>query len=81
MAKSSKVIRAITINALIAAIYVVLSLALGSFSFGTNGFIDFRISETLMMFAFISPMYFPGLIIGCFVTNIFSGIANRDVVA
>lgn len=65
-----KIITYITINGLIAALYVVLSLVLGSLSFGTNGFLDIRISEILMLFAFISPFYFPGLAIGCLITNL-----------
>ncbi len=68
--KRKKIITYITINGLIAALYVVLSLALGSLSFGTNGFLDIRISEILMLFAFISPFYFPGLTIGCLITNL-----------
>ena len=72
--ESRKVIKYITLNALIAAVYVVLSVILGPLSFGTNGLFEVRLSEMLMALCFISPFYFPGLIIGCFVSNIFSGM-------
>lgn len=56
-------------TALIAAIYVVMTLAIAPLSFGM---IQIRISEVLMLMAFIDKKYAPGLVLGCFIANCFS---------
>ena len=55
-------------TALIAAIYVVMTLAIAPLSFGM---IQIRISEVLMLMAFIDKKYAPGLVLGCFIANCF----------
>lgn len=63
--------RDITRLAIVAALYVALTLAPGisAFSFGA---IQFRISEILMLLVFYNPKYSWSLIIGCLISNIFS---------
>lgn len=56
----------------VAAIYVVLTVLLGSFSFGP---IQFRISEALVLLCFFNPKFFIPLTIGCFISNLFSPYA------
>lgn len=63
--------------ALIAAIYVVLTLILAPISFGP---IQFRISEMLVLLAFINPIYILGLTLGCLLSNIFGGYGIMDIV-
>ena len=53
-------------TALIAAIYVVMTLAIAPLSFGM---IQIRISEVLMLMAFIDKKYAPGLVLGCFIAK------------
>ena len=57
----------ITQNAVIAALYLVLTLASSSFSFGL---IQFRISELLMLFCFFRKDYVIGVTVGCFLANL-----------
>ena len=64
-------------TALIAAIYVVMTLAIAPLSFGM---IQIRISEVLMLMAFIDKKYAPGLVLGCFIANCFSPFGMMDVV-
>ena len=64
-------------TALIAAIYVVMTLAIAPLSFGM---IQIRISEVLMLMAFIDKKYAPGLVLGCFIANCFSPFGMMDAV-
>ena len=64
-------IQNIIFNAVIASIYVVLTLVFAPFSYSTKLlFIELRISETLLVLTFYNKKYGPGLIIGCFLANI-----------
>ena len=54
---------------LVAAIYVALTVSLGEFSYGP---VQARVSELLNFLAFIDPMYIPGLILGCAISNFYS---------
>ncbi len=67
----------ITKTAVIAAIYVVVTLIFAGISYGQ---IQFRISEILTLFAFIDPLYIPGLTIGCALANLGSPLGILDVV-
>ncbi|AKP66848.1 QueT transporter family protein [Companilactobacillus ginsenosidimutans] len=64
-------VRDITRLAIVAALYVALTLAPGLSAFA-YGAIQFRVSEILMLLVFFNPKYSWSLIIGCFITNIFS---------
>ncbi len=61
--------RKLVINALIAAIYVVLTLAFEPLSFGP---LQVRISEVLMLLILINPSYAMGVVVGCLIANMFS---------
>ncbi|MDI6618639.1 MAG: QueT transporter family protein [Clostridiales bacterium] len=62
---------------IIAAIYVALTLALGSLSFSA---IQVRISEALVILPFIDSAAIPGVFIGCLIANIFGGLGLVDIV-
>lgn len=64
-------------GALIAALYVVLTLPFASFAFGV---IQFRLAEALCILPFFTPAAIPGLAIGCFLANLLGGAAAIDVV-
>ncbi len=62
----------------VAAIYAVITIALAPISYGP---IQFRLSEILVLLAFIDPFYIPGLVIGCAIANSVSDLGLIDVFA
>lgn len=54
-------------TAVVASLYVVITLA---FFFLSYEAVQFRISEVMVLLAFLDPLYIPGLVIGCFMANI-----------
>ena len=64
-------------GAVIAAIYVVLTMIFQPISFGP---IQFRISEALCVLPYFTPAAIPGLAIGCLLSNLLTGAAVYDVV-
>ncbi len=62
--------------AIIAALYVVLTMLIGAFA---SGPIQIRISEALTVLPYFTPAAIPGLTIGCFFANLFTGCAAPDV--
>ena len=60
----------LTQAAIVAAIYVVLTLFSKPLSFG---FVEVRLSEALCVLPFLMPSSVWGLFAGCFIANIFSG--------
>lgn len=65
-------------TALIAAIYATITWALAPISFGE---IQFRLSEILVLLAFIDPFYIPGLVLGCLIANLESPFGPIDVIS
>ena len=65
-----KTTKFITTAAIVAALYVVLSLITYTFSYLE---IQCRIAEALCMTIFYTPAGIIGVVIGCFITNIFGG--------
>ena len=64
--------------ALIIAAYVAVTAVIAPFAFGS---IQFRISEVLVLLAFIDPLYIPALTIGCAISNfLLSPMAIVDVI-
>ncbi len=63
--------------AVVAAIYVALTLALSSLSYGN---IQFRIAEALMLLCFYRKDYGISLTLGCLIANIFSTVGLVDMV-
>ncbi len=69
----------ITQAAVIAAIYVVLTLAVNAFDLA-NGAIQVRISEALTILPFFTPAAIPGLFVGCLLSNFLTGAPIWDVI-
>ena len=65
----NELLRSLTRNAIVAAIYVVLTVATSSISFGM---LQIRIAEALMLLCFYRRDYIYGLTLGCFIANLFS---------
>ena len=66
----NKKIRYLTEAAIVAALYVVLTLFSKPLTFG---FVEVRFSEALCVLPFLMPNSVWGLFIGCFIANIFNG--------
>ncbi len=65
--------------AVIAALYVVLTLFINAFNLA-NGNIQIRISESLTILPFFTPAAIPGLTIGCLLSNTFTGALPPDII-
>ncbi|MDO4620833.1 MAG: QueT transporter family protein [Lachnospiraceae bacterium] len=66
-------------GAVIAAVYVVLTLLFAPISFGTSG-IDVRIAEALTILPVFTPAAVPGVFIGCLLANILGGGIIWDII-
>lgn len=69
-------IQYITRTGLIAAAYAAITYV---FAFMSYGEIQFRLSEVLVLFAFIEPKYGLGLVLGCILANIGSPLGIIDI--
>ena len=69
-------VKTLTIQALIAAIYVVLTVVVAPFAYGT---IQFRISESLAQLVVFSKKYWFPITLGVAIANIFSPLGIVDV--
>ena len=69
--------RNLVYGALIAAIYIVLTMMFRPISFGP---IQFRISEVLCVLPYFTPTAIPGVFIGCLISNMLGGAMMMDVV-
>lgn len=67
----------ITQGALIAALYVVLTMAFAPISFGP---VQLRIAEALCILPMFTPAAIPGLFIGCLIANLIGGGIMLDVI-
>ena len=75
----SRRVKYITQAAMIAAIYVVLTLFVSAFNLA-SGAIQIRISEALTVLPAFTPAAIPGLFIGCLISNLLSGGMLLDVI-
>lgn len=75
----SKRVTFITQSAMIAAIYVVLTLFISAFNLA-SGAIQVRLSEALTVLPAFTPAAIPGLFIGCLISNLVSGCLPLDVI-
>jgi uncharacterized membrane protein len=66
-----------TIVAMIAAIYVLLTYLFAPLSFN---YIQFRVSEVLTVLPFFTPLAIPGLFIGTIISNFLSPTGIYDVI-
>ena len=73
----NKKVQFLTHAAMIAAIYVVLTLVFQAISFGE---IQVRIAEALTILPVFTPAAIPGLFIGCIIGNIFGGSILPDII-
>lgn len=69
----------ITQAAMIAAIYVVLTMFVSAFNLA-SGAIQVRVSEALTILPAFTPAAVPGLFIGCLISNLLSGCMLWDVI-
>lgn len=67
----------VTQAAMIAAIYVVLTMVFAPFGFGE---VQVRISEALTVLPMFTPAAIPGLFIGCVIANLFGRAIVLDVI-
>ncbi len=67
----------IVVTGVIAAIYTVLTLILAPISFGP---VQFRLSEIMVLLAFVDPLYIIGLTLGCLMSNMLGGFGIMDIV-
>ncbi len=67
----------ITTSAMIAAVYVVLTLLFAPVSYGP---VQVRISEALTLLPFFLPEAVPGLFTGCLIANFLGGYGFWDVI-
>lgn len=62
--------------AITAALYAAATMAIAPLSYGA---IQFRFSEVMTLLAYIDPIYIPGLVLGCAISNIYSPLGLIDV--
>ena len=67
----------LTKNAILAALYVVITLVFAPISYGA---VQFRVSEVLVMIPFFNKKWIPGITLGCLIANMFSPLGVVDVV-
>ena len=67
----------ITQGAMIAAAYVVLCLVFAPISYGE---VQLRVAEALTILPYFTPAAIPGLVIGCFLSNLIGGGIMLDVI-
>lgn len=65
-------------SAMIAAIYVVLTVILAPFSYGE---VQVRVSEALTILPVFTPAAIPGLFVGCLISNILGGCILPDIIS
>ncbi|MGC4018735.1 MAG: QueT transporter family protein [Muricomes sp.] len=63
--------------AMIAAIYVVITIVFAPFSYGE---VQVRISEALTILPIFTPAAIPGLFVGCLISNILGGCILPDII-
>ncbi len=78
MDKQNKSVLYLTQAAVIAALYVVLTLVFAPISFGTSG-VELRVSECLTILPFFTPAAIGGLFVGCLIANILGGAIIWDI--
>ena len=70
-------LRRLTVCAMIAAIYAVLTILTASFAYGP---IQFRLAEALCVLPLFAPWTAWGVIVGCLAANLFSTVSALDIV-
>lgn len=70
-------VKKIAVLSVVAALYVAVTMALSSLSYGN---IQFRISEALVLLCFYKKEYCYSMVIGCLLANIISTVGPMDIV-
>lgn len=70
-------VKMITLNAIVAALYAVITISIPILSYN---FMQFRVAELLNLLVFFNPSYTIGLTIGCLLANLFSTAGIFDIV-
>ena len=76
---NQKRVRFVTLAAMIASLYVVLTLVSAVFGL-SSGAIQIRISESLCVLALFTPAAIPGVTIGCLVSNLIISANILDII-
>ncbi len=77
--KKNLTVKCIVTNALIAALYAVVTILCGPLSYN-GGMLQLRFSELLNLLVFFNPLYTIGLTLGCLLANIMSQYGVYDLV-
>lgn len=77
--RENKKVTLITQAAMIAAIYVVLTMLAATFGLDHYA-VQLRFSEALTILPFFTPAAIPGLYVGCLLSNIMSGCIIWDII-
>ncbi len=79
MKKQKRSVLFLAQGAMIAAMYVALTMLSNAFGLA-SGVIQVRISEALTILPYFTPAAIPGLFVGCLVSNVLAGGVIWDVV-
>ena len=79
MKTQSKNVQYLTLGAMIAAAYTVLTLLAAALNLA-YGEVQFRFSEALTILPVFTPAAIPGLALGCLLSNLWSGFGVADMV-
>ena len=77
--KNQKHVYFICLSAVIAALYVALTLMCAAFGL-SSGVIQLRISEALCVLSYFTPAAIPGMTVGCFIANIIATANPLDII-
>ena len=78
ISKDNKIsVKSLVKIAITAALYAVATTAIAPLSYGA---VQFRFSEVMTLLAFVDPVYIPGLVLGCALSNLYSPLGIVDVV-
>lgn len=72
-----KNIRKLTLCAIVAAIYAIITIVAAPLSYGL---VQFRLSEALIVLCCFEPFLGVGITLGCFLANLFSTVTVLDIV-
>ena len=70
-------VKKIAVLSVTAALYVAVTMALGSLAYGS---IQFRISEALVLLCFYKKEYCYSMVVGCLIANIISTVGAIDMI-
>lgn len=74
---NNKKVKMLTVSAMIAAVYLVLTLIFYLTSFAP---MQSRLAEALTVLPYFTPLAIPGLFVGCILANIIGGYGIWDIV-